>query len=896
MNILYEYNINSNYFSNDPGLYDKYEKELSLKNNLWLESFDIVLSNVSEDCRRNTSDKQQMGKTLALIFLDLSKRIFGLYLTINTNNKQQLENLFKLYSECLIRLQNIKTNPSYYYGNTPLRQSLFPFLFKHIMKFVIEQIKELKIFNRNSLSFYFEYYDITIDFIRTVNNMYNMERITNDLKEENEIIEKEIISLLFDNLCLYLNIENIVKTGKSDKYWFGVYLDKLDYIDWGYFFILLYKYELLDKLENIFNTSIMIDMSGNRYTDQNHNQIGKCIMIFRIVYLAYTSLKSMRTDIYATGVRINNICDFLEEFIIKYSVIYSIDNFKERRFDVFDDFPAASIDRKGKSLLELLFYSVNYMTEIQQVKFIENYFLNSIKLDRMLAAINAIRNGSTNKIVSDYIKKINIEKFVDSCLMITNIEETVFQALYSDQHWEIAGSLISRIKKHYAKRKFNDEQICYLLYQADLLLALRKKDLNAIRSVEFTMEEYYSRKYKIIESKQFYIAIHKIDNENDYSNAVIILKEILLSDPLNTSYGINLLRASVFEALNKEELDTSLINISYSNWTKFLNNLGETKEIFIAKNKVDIHFYSIPYFILNNKTIEFDNAISYLSEEQKYHELFIEIIYNFYSVRNLEPAAYNYINDANNYYVKIKKDVPEFINKILSIPNIIYLNNLKQSFETIISRHYISVPKIVPDIINYEKELNYFILSEIIQSLQQMLIKIQTVNNLKDEDNYTDILQLMLKLRFPFYGWSISDHSHYATSAKGIAPGEPDLVVESFSKPITIIEALILKSKDKNKVHKHIRQCIHYSNSLKRCYILIYYKGKKIKFNETWEKYKEDFKLYKFPEGKKMSGNFITLNEKFDNIENILIAQTFHSSIEIFHIMVNFSTEDDRDA
>lgn len=135
------------------------------------------------------------------------------------------------------------------------------------------------------------------------------------------------------------------------------------------------------------------------------------------------------------------------------------------------------------------------------------------------------------------------------------------------------------------------------------------------------------------------------------------------------------------------------------------------------------------------------------------------------------------------------------------------------------------------------------------------------------------------------------DHPHYGISEKGLGSGEPDIVIESAAKSITIIEALILTGKNKKVTHTHIGKCFNYSNSLERYYIVIYYRGKENKFDNTWKAYVNDFNSYLFSDGKELTGEFIMLNNIFDNVNSFKIAKTCHTSFEMFHVMVNFSTE-----
>jgi hypothetical protein len=890
MDIIDEFELNSNYYTNNSWLDNKFGKELSIKNTIWLEAINTILLNITDIWHSSISDKRQIGKTLALIYLNLSKKIFSLHLTVNPNGISHLEKLSERYSESLNLLQSLKTNPGNFYNASSNSQSLFPFVFQYCIAYIIDRIEKLSILDENSLNFYFEYYDVSIDFIRVVDNLYTAEIISPKIRGENENLENKVIEVLFKNLCSYLKFD-IDDAVPSKGYWFGFYIENLDYIDWGYFFVLLYKYDFFTKLDIEFSSSIKVDGTSNKYTDRNHNQLGKVRLLFRVIYLGYLSLKSMRTDIYASGINIADVCNSLENFTIKYTGFYSVDNFNEKRFDAFDDFPSVvAIEKKGKSLLELFLNCLNHMKTTVQAELIKGIFLNSIKLERMLAAINIIEDITIKNIISEFIKNIDVEKFVDSCFMITNIEEAVFQALYSEQYWQIAESLISRIKKHYGERKFKGDREHYLIFQADLLLALRKKDLVAIQAVEFPTKTYLPREYKISELKQFFIALHKIDNEKNYAQAINMLKDLLSSGSQNIDYAITLFRASIFESLSCPNISLDSVNTSYNNWINFTNGLGEKKEDILARNRNVINFCSVPYYILNNKIIEFDNAMPYLTNEHKFHELIMSLVYNFYRERNLDHIAYDYMNDAKNYYIRVNKEIPSLLDRVLSNPGDQQLSNLRNSFKTIISTHYKSVPRIVPDNINNRNEINNFILDELFQALNQMLTKKQTIKCLEKEDDFTDILQSILKLRFPFYGWSIHDHPHYGISKKGLGPGEPDIVIESSAKPITIIEALILCGKNKKATHSHIEKCFKYSSSLERYYIIIYYKGRESKLDKTWGAYISDFNSYLFDKGKERIGEFIILNDKFDNANSFKIAKTCHTNFEIFHVMVNFSS------
>jgi hypothetical protein len=202
MDIIDEFELNSNYYTNDSGFDNKFGKELSIKNTIWLEAINTILLNITDIWRGSVADKRQIGKTLALIYLNLSRKIFSLYSTVSPNGISQLEKLSERYSEILKLLQNLKTNPGNFYNASPNSQSLFPLVFQDCIVYIIDRIEKLPILDKNSSKFYFEYYDISIDFIRVVDNLYTTEIISPEIREKNEKLESKVIELLLCNMKL----------------------------------------------------------------------------------------------------------------------------------------------------------------------------------------------------------------------------------------------------------------------------------------------------------------------------------------------------------------------------------------------------------------------------------------------------------------------------------------------------------------------------------------------------------------------------------------------------------------------------------------------------------------------------------------------------------------------
>jgi hypothetical protein len=890
LDLLDEIELNEKYYPSINFNDNKYEKESKLKNDFYFEAIEICIQNLVELYKNNKTLTEKIAKAIDNIFLLQSRYIFQLYSMSHPHGIINLNNYFNRYQYSLKYLTSTKINIGRYNGISKydyLILKLVPYSLRHL----INLINDFKIHQNDTLMFNFEHFDVSIDFIRTSNALYNSELSIEDQKQLSNV-SYDIICLLKDKLYSYFDIKaDITDESRIFMLWVGFPLERIDVIEWGYFFILLMQYRLLAQTIDDFKSTIKINVNENEFSIINKIQKEKIQRILRICLMAYLSLKKDRMDIYKNESLLNKIFDIIENFIIDLSLMYSKNNCSKGYIDVFDCFIYSERNSRYDTLIVLLFKSVSYMSSEQQGKFISRFFDDSIKLDRMLIAFNLLNDENSKKIVTKYVSNINIDAFIASCFMITDVEEALFEALRSEEHWKIGYELIKKIKGHYSQRKINDDRIYELLYQADLILAYHNSDTNQINAVDTINENSHIYDKRYLALKQYYIALNLLDHEKKYEQSSLILKGLASDNSNDVRYNLTYVRSRMFEGLYNS--DNKLIMSCYQEWETFLKLLGDKKDQFLSLNQDVVNYSLMPYYITFNKYDEFDHAIKCMSDDQLYEEIFIQPIFYLYRERNLSINAYNYINGANTYYISKNRKNLRFIEDIISAPDKKILSEKKQNFENIIATYYKHIPNIIPDIINDKTELDYFILNEIIQALHQMQEKINALNKLKTEDDYTDVLQSILALRFPFYGWHIQDNSHMGKSEAGKCPGEPDLIIKSGNHTIAIAEAFKLKGKDTNVTKNHILKCFNYSKTLKRYFIIIYYLGNPKNFHSTWKSYKEIYRSISFPDGYNLvdtNNPFIQVNEQFDNSRDFNIASTKHADdFEFYHVMVNFA-------
>lgn len=178
---------------------------------------------------------------------------------------------------------------------------------------------------------------------------------------------------------------------------------------------------------------------------------------------------------------------------------------------------------------------------------------------------------------------------------------------------------------------------------------------------------------------------------------------------------------------------------------------------------------------------------------------------------------------------------------------------------------------------------------EFIDRLYNICIKLQGnakhINATEDERN--DYIRDMLGQ----YNYVIKDQTRRGLSTTGISSGEIDILVENDNLPFTIIEALRLKSLNKDYLATHLNKIFTYDtigNLFNVC--LVYAELKDLA--SFWEKYCDYIKNYEYPYP------IISCDESLDDVyrgSEIKIMTTTHNRsgkpTKLYHICVKIMSK-----
>ncbi|GMO32291.1 MAG: hypothetical protein Ta2B_13180 [Termitinemataceae bacterium] len=899
--------LNEKMLSGSTGAFQNSEKAFTIKNEIWLELLELILlrineSHIQSEPATNKLTYNDIGKIAVEIFLHLTRQLFS---SVTINNpiirpiiQDRYDNAFKLLcstkSKKTTLVKGLQTKTRLYFS------FLVPMLVS--MKNIIEK----RTFENSYLSFDSDIFDLGNEILRVADIQVENQELTQTQKTDIENANKELLGTLIDYLQKYLAIEKVTATDyyntpKQEDVKRG-FEENVVFINWGYFFLMLCRYHLFTEIEKIFDNSIKLNISAGeenyQYDPQNRNQYFKLRFFIKILTIAYITISEKKNDFDLINMPIKDTLTELEKVIIKYATKYNTVSKSEKSLDAFDESSIVFTTKEYyEPLATTLFHAVNYFPIDEQMSFSEIFFTNTIDLKQMLSAINRFDAMEVKDIISKKIITINTEDFINSCITVTDWQDTLVEAINSEDYWQLAEPLLERIREHYQKSKYKNDNVNFLLFQCELSIALRKNELTSITDAKFASTTSFSiKEYPVEDTRLFFLAKYHLKN-NAFDKSINLLRSLISRDEKNIRYALQLYDAQILESIHKKSLpDKGKINSAYQNWQNFLNNLGDTKDKVIAANYEHIASNDIFYHLTNKNDAEVFQILNRLSQQYLYDEYLIQAVYDFYREKNEDTFAFAYINDARKYYQSSGVSIPTIVEDLFQNPDNATLVEMRRNFSSIITSHYSTIPRIVPDLINNKHDINLFILKEIVDVAKQMQKKIKAIESIKHEDRYSDIIQSLLIRRLSFFTWDVSDQSRTGLSGTGKDAGETDLIIKAGGNDIALIEALFLK--DKKWTQSHIKKCTGYNNNLERYYILVYYKGKKGNLDKSWEKYKTDVVATTLPTPfffVKQDGSLFTdINSEFPDCRSLRISKTNitdgHTIFEMFHVMVDFSS------
>jgi len=340
-------------------------------------------------------------------------------------------------------------------------------------------------------------------------------------------------------------------------------------------------------------------------------------------------------------------------------------------------------------------------------------------------------------------------------------------------------------------------------------------------------------------------------------------------------------------------MDLPLLNLAHQNWENFIRDLTDEQKKSLNEIAQPVASVDLIYYASIKDYARFDQSFNILTDSYRYEEELIPVIYQMYQERDLHELAFEYLLGAEAYYFKAGMAITAEIKLLFdNSENISLLKKYKLTLERIRNILPKSIAKITPEIINNKRDLNKFILNEIIQALRVLKEKIEGIRQITHENRFNDLLQAILRLRLPIWGWSIPDQPRVGTSPGGKDAGSADILFQAGNGTnIALIEAFILRDKPYTEIH--ILKCPKYIGTINKFYVVVYHLKSAADFDANWASYKSDVLGLTYPAEFQVdvAEGFCDIATEFDDVVNFKIAFTKHpNGVELFHIMLNLGS------
>ena len=182
-------------------------------------------------------------------------------------------------------------------------------------------------------------------------------------------------------------------------------------------------------------------------------------------------------------------------------------------------------------------------------------------------------------------------------------------------------------------------------------------------------------------------------------------------------------------------------------------------------------------------------------------------------------------------------------------------------------------------------ELESETIKKFIDVLYKICVKLQGNSKYIDasEDERNDYIRDMLDREEEYV---IKDQTRRGLSASGASAGEIDILVEKENYPFTVIEALILKSLNKDYLSKHLDKIYSYDTTGDLFNVCLVYAECK-EFASFWERYCDFVKQHEYPYPLISSDE--SINQKYIGSEIRIMTTTHNRSgklTRLYHICV----------
>ncbi|NEN25412.1 hypothetical protein G3O08_18095 [Cryomorpha ignava] len=862
------------------GEYLPHEDKEKIHKVIWVKSIELAIYTI-----RSVVQKGIASKLIFQIFRQLNSKKYN----IPYNRQKLTENLSRKEREekekaVLNLIEDSPLHNQTLHGGSGRNQFLIPELFNELTKLFIDLLSKPK-YNNGTISFPMLQWD-GISWLMKCGTYWKY-------KTHFEINPPDVDTLTNSFFQLYIDRIEVTEIKKYNFFemkeekglplW-SEKIERLEYIEWIYPIYWIHAQGNLGSFLSPkfpFKTSIEEDYrEWNGFViDKLRTHIGVLLQVLRQLVIPSIPFGLERAKLQEIKLRIEQqIIDYLNQHIKNIP--------GKGRVDLFNYNKERAFQRSEKeALLPQVARALNWFSKKEQII---QAIIETQDIVKILTIAKWITSAGVKNKLIEKIKQSDIKTFLEETHWIPEIQQALLEISNYPQLILQINQVVEFWKKKVSKKSREYE---IQLYQTKMLLAYFDNDEERLD----TINEPDSRNHSPSELsngdyKQFYRGLLRLKDSPEFSYS--IFSKLSMKYPQYDSLALNRMAAKINIA--DESKDLKIYKEALEEWEVYALQVNINKEEDLGSTFITNKLYILL------KQGDYDELDSFYSKLEMPYQMLPDVLtVKVESLigrerKKIEEASV-LLEEAENYHQFLGAGENEFIEALkVKVGDIDDVELLISYYSRIFNSSPEKLIEILPQDLNGQRQLQTFIMTEIAGAAKMMLDKIVSLSDIKSEDKYNDVIQLLLNAKMNPWGWFITDQSRggYSDSqnkSKKRQPGERDLKISNKKGTFSVCEAFIYRRPATAK--RHLKKIFDYYHQRDNLHILIYDLGDSIQAGINWTKYlnsilpETDYpNEFKYISSKDVSIDFGHKNSA------IKIAQSIHEGdMTLYHIFVNLN-------
>jgi hypothetical protein len=664
-------------------------------------------------------------------------------------------------------------------------------------------------------------------------------------------------------------------------------IERLERLEWIYPIYGLYTE---GKLSQFLAPRIDFVKSSDEFNEKNRFSVAKLRTHIGVLLQVLRKLVSPSMPFEFRKNSIQEIKRSIEGQILTYVRHFSKEIPSDGRHDLFSYNKEWQFNNNHKdTLLPKIGQAINWFSNKEDII---DAFISSGDIFKLLTLLDYIYADGIRSQLLKSVKATDIIKYLEAQHWIPAIESTLTKM----SHFPELLAQTEQIVKYWEEKIVNRRQSVdhkVRLYISKLLLAYFKKDRIELESVELPGQYNGSGKeLNYVDIKAFYRGLLLM--EHSIEQSVKIFNDLAMRNPTHISILQNRLSAKmVLAEITKDEAH---YREAYDQW-KEAEKTFDAEQLEAAEPELSSNLLTILHRLGENKKA--DDLFSHLDLQLKMSPNILRVRVDSLAKSNRIGEAMLLVDLARTYH-EFSGETSSFVEELESyISGEDNVEQLSVYYQMIFRSSPEKLVRVLPESFNGKRSLIEFLVREFANAGDKMLDKVRSIDKIKNEDKYNDIIELVLDSRLNILGLHVGAqgrgaYSASATNVKERQPGRRDLPILDINKKVVLVcESLIYRGK--TTAERHVRKVFNYHHQRQAFLMLYFYTGLgKGTFDRDWEEYSQRIvPNINYPSEMNLTSAFDDVSKEFGcKFSAVKVGKSRHGvGTAIYHLFINVNYE-----